>query len=58
MERLSTMVLRLLFSEEKAQMLVEYALILLVVALVAVASLHLLGGNSNNSLNNSVQRFP
>ncbi len=52
------MVLRLLFSEEKAQMLVEYALILLVVALVAVASLHLLGGNSNNSLNNSVQRFP
>jgi Flp pilus assembly pilin Flp len=52
------MFLRLLLSEENAQMLVEYALILLVVALVALASLHAIGGDSNNSLNNSAQRYP
>lgn len=52
------MFLRLFLSEENAQMLVEYSLILLLVAIVAIAGLHAFGGASNNSLNNSAQRYP
>jgi Flp pilus assembly pilin Flp len=52
------MCLRLFLSDENAQMLVEYAVILFVVALVAVAGLFAIGRTSNNSLNNSVQRLP
>jgi Flp pilus assembly pilin Flp len=52
------MCIRLFLSDENAQTLVEYGLILLLVAIVAVAGLHAFGGASNNSLNNSAQRYP
>ena len=42
-------------TDDSAQGLVEYALILTFVALAAIVALRLLGGNVSNSLNNSTQ---
>jgi Flp pilus assembly pilin Flp len=52
------MSLRVFLADEKAQMIVEYGLILLLLALAAMAGLHLFGASANNSLNNSAQRYP
>jgi pilus assembly protein Flp/PilA len=44
--------------DESGQGLVEYALILMLVATVALVALHFLGGKANNSLNNSSSQLP
>jgi pilus assembly protein Flp/PilA len=43
----------LLFEDDSAQGLVEYALIIALVAMVAVAALRLIGGRVNNTLKNA-----
>lgn len=44
--------------DDSGQGLVEYALILVLVALVSISALTFLGGKSNNSLNNSANKIP
>lgn len=44
--------------DESGQGLVEYALILFLVSLVAITGLTLFGGKTNNSLNTSANRMP
>ena len=39
--------------DDHGQGLIEYALIIALVAIVAIASLSLLGGKANNTLNNA-----
>lgn len=47
-----------LIGNEEGQGLVEYALILALIALVAIAAMTLLGGKVNNAYNNAATRFP
>ncbi len=45
--------LRRLLSDERGQGLVEYALIIALVSIVAIAALKFLGGKASNTLNNA-----
>jgi pilus assembly protein Flp/PilA len=45
--------LRRLLSDERGQGLVEYALIVALVSIVAIAALKFLGGKASNTLNNA-----
>jgi len=47
-----------LLLDDSGQGLVEYALIIALVAIVAIAGLSLLGGKSNNSLSNATNALP
>jgi len=44
-------------TDESAQGLVEYALIIAFVSIAAIAALRLLGSKATNSLNNSAQQL-
>lgn len=48
----------LLLSDDSGQGLVEYALIISLMALVAISALAFLGKKDNNSLQNSVNQLP
>jgi Flp pilus assembly pilin Flp len=43
--------------DDRGQGLVEYALIVFLVGVAAIAAMTLLGSKANNSLNNSAQRL-
>jgi pilus assembly protein Flp/PilA len=45
--------LRRLLSDDRGQGLVEYALIIALVSIVAIAALKFLGGKASNTLNNA-----
>jgi pilus assembly protein Flp/PilA len=45
--------LRRLLSDDRGQGLVEYALIVALVSIVAIAALKFLGGKASNTLNNA-----
>jgi pilus assembly protein Flp/PilA len=47
-----------LLADDSGQGLLEYALILAFIAVIAVAALQTLGKNNNNSLNNSANKLP
>jgi pilus assembly protein Flp/PilA len=47
-----------LLADDSGQGLVEYAVILASIAIVAFAALQFLGKNNNNSLNNSAHAMP
>jgi Flp pilus assembly pilin Flp len=49
--------LELLKRDEKGQTLVEYALIIVVIALLALAAMKLLGGNINNTYSCAASRL-
>ncbi len=47
-----------MIEDDSGQGLVEYALILVLVALVAISAMTFLGGKNNNSLSNSATKLP
>ncbi len=44
--------------DDSGQGLVEYALVIVLVGVAAIAAMTFLGAKANNSLNNSAQRIP
>jgi len=51
------MLMRTFFTDEAGQGLVEYALIIALVSIVAIAALRLLGGKASNTLNSAAHNL-
>lgn len=55
--KVNTFALRSLLRDDRGQGLVEYALIIALVSIVAIAALRYLGSKASNSLNNAANHL-